>query len=537
VTYPTITLDPAATRQVLGALRKARFRRRTQDIDWVESLYKAYLTGLAAIALIIAASSVVGDGRLHASELVDVRNHGPAIVGIVLGALMLLGFRSGARGGPLSFEPPDITHVLLAPLDRGSAVRPIAWRQLRGVLAIGLVAGATAGNLARGRLPGNTAAWVTVGVVTGVAISLAVWGSASIASGRRLRPLVATSIGVALVAWSAVDLAANTATSPLTWFGKLTLAPLAGSGAVPLGYIGLAVVLLIPVVALVGLAGVSVEAAQRRAGLVDQLRFALTIQDVRAVVLLYRQLSQHGTRSKPWWPHRALGAKAPHPSSWRAQIRRGLHGLARWPLVRVVRMLALAAVVGACAAGIYAGTTPLVVVGGFAWFIAGLDAVEPLAQEADHPDRGAEFPVERGPMYIRALLVPFLVMFVLGLVAFGVAAILEPGLRSTEPALFTVVAAALATTAAGAVSVIAGAPKMGTQLQQILGDYGGIIPLFRQAFPPLLATAAFAPVIAAQIAVKDNKPPMPWVVNTAWVVASIVLLCGAWINSRRDRAT
>ncbi len=536
MTYPTITLDPAATRQALGELRKARFRRRTQDIDWVESLYKAYLTGLAALAAVIAASSIVGDGRLHAHELVDVRNHGPAIVGMVLGALMLLGFRSGARGGPLSFEPPDITHVLLAPLDRGAAVRPIAWRQLRGVLAIGLVAGAIAGNLARGRLPGSTPAWIAVGVVSGLAVSLAVWGSASIASGRRLRPLVATAIGVVLVAWPAADLFAKTTTCPLTWFGKFTIAPLPGADPLPLASIGVLLVLLVPVFALIGLAGVSVEAAQRRAGLVDQLRFALTIQDVRAVVLLYRQLSQHGTRAKPWWPHRALGGRAPHPSTWRAQIRRGTHGLARWPLVRVVRMLALAAVAGACAAGIYAGTTPLVVVGGFAWFIAGLDAVEPLAQEADHPDRGAEFPVERGPMYIRALLVPFLVMFVLGLVAFGVAALLEPGLRAPEPALFTIVAGALATVAAGAVSVIAGAPKLGSQLQQILGDYGGIIPLFRQAFPPLLATAAFAPVIAAQIAVKDNKPPMPWVVNTAWVVASVVLLCGAWINSRRDRA-
>jgi hypothetical protein len=198
-------------------------------------------------------------------------------------------------------------------------------------------------------------------------------------------------------------------------------------------------------------------------------------------------------------------------------------------------MLALGAVAGACAAGIFAGTTPLVVVGGFAWFIAGLDAVEPLAQEADHPDRGAEFPVERGPMYIRALLVPFLVMIVLGLFAYGVAVLLEPDMASGT-GLFVIVAAALATTAAAAVSVIAGAPKVGTQLQQILGDYGGIIPLFRQAFPPILATAAFAPVIAAQVAIKDNKMPANWVINTSWVVASVVLVCGAWINSRRDHA-
>ncbi len=536
MTYPTITLDPAATRQALGELRKARFRRRTQDIDWVESLYKAYLTGLAALAAIIAASSVVGDGQLRARDLVDVRNHGPAIVGIILGALMLLGLRSGARGGPLSFEPPDITHVLLSPIDRGSAVRPIAWRQLRGVLAIGLLAGAISGNLARGRLPGSTAAWIAVGVISGLAISLAVWGAACIASGRRLTPLLATGLGVVLVVWPAIDLVAKATTSPLTWFGKFAIAPLPKSDPLPLAYIGLLIVLLVPVLALTWVAGVSVEAAQRRAGLVDQLRFALTIQDVRAVVLLYRQLSQHGTRAKPWWPHRSLGSKAPHPSTWRAQIRRGTHGLARWPLVRVVRMLALGAVAGACAAGILAGTTPLVVVGGFAWFIAGLDAVEPLAQEADHPDRGAEFPIDRGPMYIRALLVPFLVMIVVGLVAFGVAAVLEPAARSVEPALFIVVAAALASAAAAAVSVIAGAPKVGSQLQQILGDYGGIIPLFRQAFPPLLATAAFAPVIAAQVAIKDNKMPMSWVINSAWVVAAVVLVCGAWINSRRDRA-
>ena len=42
----------------------------------------------------------------------------------------------------------------------------------------------------------------------------------------------------------------------------------------------------------------------------------------------------------------------------------------------------------------WAGTTPLVVLAGLALFVAGLDTVEPLAQEVDHPSRRDASPLD-----------------------------------------------------------------------------------------------------------------------------------------------
>ena len=47
-------------------------------------------------------------------------------------------------------------------------------------------------------------------------------------------------------------------------------------------------------------AGSSLEAAERRTELVGQLRFAVTLQDLRTVLVLRRQLAQERPRSRPW---------------------------------------------------------------------------------------------------------------------------------------------------------------------------------------------------------------------------------------------
>ena len=52
-----------------------------------------------------------------------------------------LGLRSGSRGGPLALERADVRHVLLAPVDRTTALRAPAIRQLRFLGFVGIVAG------------------------------------------------------------------------------------------------------------------------------------------------------------------------------------------------------------------------------------------------------------------------------------------------------------------------------------------------------------------------------------------------------------
>ena len=140
-------------------------------------------------------------------------------------------------------------------------------------------------------------------------------------------------------------------------------------------------------------AGTSLEAAERRTALVGQLRFAVTLQDLRTVLVLRRQLAQERPRSRPW----IRGTT--RPARWPI-VRRGVRSVLRWPASRVVRVVGLSIAAGFALRGVWAGTTPLVVAAGLALWVAALDAVEPLGQEVDHPGRTDGFPIERGRLHV-----------------------------------------------------------------------------------------------------------------------------------------
>ena len=128
---------------------------------------------------------------------------------------------------------------------------------------------------------------------------------------------------------------------------------------------------------------VSVEAAERRSTLVGQLRFAATLQDIRTVIVLRRQLAMELPRLQPWIRAPGAGARTGSRSGRAACAgssvgrRRGWRGsscsgpspgfAARGRVVGHARR---------------SSSSP-----GLALFIAALDAVEPLAQEIDHPSR------------------------------------------------------------------------------------------------------------------------------------------------------
>jgi hypothetical protein len=57
------------------------------------------------------------------------------------------------------------------------------------------------------------------------------------------------------------------------------------------------------------------------------------------------------------------------------------------------------------------GTTPAILACGVLLFVMGLDLIEPLSQEIDHPDRADELPVDAGWLHLH-LLVPPLVLAV-----------------------------------------------------------------------------------------------------------------------------
>ncbi len=517
------------TRDALHALQRGRRVRRLHDLDWIEVAYKAYIAAILSFGTLFTSAALVGDTSLAQKTVHDLQDNGPAVVGLVIAVAIFLGLRSGARGGPLALEPADVNHILLAPADRAVVLRASAYRQLRAVAMVGLIGGALAGLLIAQRIPdasnGDVAGWIACGVGTGAVAVLAVWGSALVASGRRLTKLVTAAIGVGLIAWSLIDVYAGTITSPASMLGSLAFWPLTVRLVAIAGVI---VALAVPVVGMLGIGGTSIEAAERRSGLVGALRFAATIQDLRTVIVLHRQLAQERSRQQSWLrlPH---GKPLGH-ACW----RRDWQGIMRWPASRVGRVAVLGAVAGLCAYGSWRGTTPLILVAGIALFIAGLDAIEPLAQEVDHPDRAQGVPVERGEMYVRHLAVPVVVMALAGLIGLGAAAIFDP-----EPGLFlvgviTIVPVALAAASAAAFAVVLGAPKVGSGLTMSFPEAATIGLILRQAFPPLLAAAAVAPVIGAREAIHQHGDPIA-VAALAAIPAIVIAGCViAFLRTRKS---
>ncbi|MEO6987026.1 MAG: hypothetical protein ABI239_00070, partial [Aquihabitans sp.] len=340
-------LSRAESAQVVGDLRRARRRQRVASIHWVDALYQVYITGLVAVVATVFVSSILGDEQVSPSTVADIRVHGPAALGLIVALAMFMGLRAGSRGGPLALEQPDVRHVLLSPVDRGVALRGPALRQIRFLTFVGAGVGAAVGQLALRRLPGNGAEWMIFGALFGVTVVGLGFGAALVASGTKLRPWLATVLGGALVIWAGADLAGRAPTSPTSFVGRLPLWPL---HAEPVALLGIVLAVVLVVVGLWGVSGTSLEAAERRTALVGQLKFAVTMQDLRTVLVLRRQLAQERPRSRPWIP--AL-VRQPRFPVW----QRGLRSVARWPVSRILRVLVLAAAAGLALRGVWAGTT------------------------------------------------------------------------------------------------------------------------------------------------------------------------------------
>lgn len=492
--------------QVLADLRQSRRRRRTADIDVGEAVYKVYITAILSGVAIWLLSGLTGDQHVAASAIRHVVERGPQVVGAAVGLAWAVGLRSGGRGGPLVIEAADVRHVLLAPVDRALAMRSPAVRQLRFGASAGAGIGAVGGLLAFRRLGGDPVVWLLCGAATGV---LAVAGSLALAmvvSGRRLGRLVGGGAALAVAAWSAADYVTRSTTSPATWLGELALWPLLFR---PGAFIGVAVAFGAVAIGLWVVGGTSVEAAERRATLVGQMRFAATMKDLRTVVVLRRQLSQELPRQRPWvrwprsipWPAGSTGTARRRPfPSW----RRAWHGIMRFPGLRFARMALLGAAAGAALVGVWRGTTPLVVVAGICMYVAGLDAVEPMAQELDHPDRHDEYPVAAGEVLLRQLGPSLVLMLGVSAVALAVGVAVTGGLAlAAELGGLILLPAAACGVAGATISVIQGPPPVFSSTDSMMPpEMAGIRMIFRTVWPPAVATAGVLPLLAARAAAR-----------------------------------
>jgi hypothetical protein len=273
---------------------------------------------------------------------------------------------------------------------------------------------------------------------------------------------------------------------------------------------------------------VSIEAAQRRSALVGALRFAATIQDLRTVIVLHRQLAQERSRPVPWLRFRRRSPVG--HACW----RRDWEGVLRWPPARFGRVAALGIAAGLCAYGTWRGTSPLILVGGIALYLAALDAIEPLAQEIDHPDRAQGVPIERGTLLVRHLVVPSVLMAVTGAIGLGAAAALDPEPGLLAVGAITIVPVAVAASAAAALAVVLGAPTASAGSMFGSPEAASVGLILRQAFPPLLAALAIAPVIAAREAAANAGDPIGAAVTAAFPALVIAAAVIGFISTRKS---
>ena len=410
----------AATHEVVTALRTARRRRRLGDTHWGDLAYRVYTTALTCIVVAMMLSGWIGDEALDDPGVAQLTRSGPAWAGVVLAVAVLAMVRSGSRGGPIALEATDVHHLLLSPADRTATLRRpsidvVGYGTLTGIVAVALVA-----SLMSQRLPGSNAAWLACGALFGGVLATASLGAAMLTCSRRLPRALPLMVASLLLVWAVADVSWDfdgVPTAPTTYAGRILFWPLAPADQ-GLLWVAVAIAAAVGGAALIG--GLSIEAARRRTQLVGQLRFAVTLQDLRSVVLLRRQLASELPRNRRWFPvPRWFARRLPVPA-------RDLQSVAHWPAVRILRVLVLGAAAGLAVRGMWSGTTPLIAVAGIATFIAALDATEGLSQDIDHPTLRDSFPVAAGRIHLLHLAAPCVVMVVAGGVGMLTAWVVDP---------------------------------------------------------------------------------------------------------------
>jgi hypothetical protein len=506
----------------LRQLRRTRRQNRLADVHWIDALYRVYIAALGGAIFVLLAAGRLPDDRLDMTEALEFLRDATPVLGLAFAVAFAIGCRSGGRGGPLVLEGPVVMFELGSVVERSVTLRSPAIKQLRFLAFAGAVVGAIVGDLAARRLPVNVAASIAVVSVTFALVAMMSAGVAMILSGLRVRWLWANVVAAVVVAWSIGDLLGGTTTSPLTLLARFAFWPL---DVEPVAIVGVIVAAIVPIVGLALIGGLSIEAAMRRAGLVSQLRFAVTLQDVRTVVLLRRQLSQERPRQRPWITMRRGGRL---PPVW----RRDWQSYLRFPAVRLARMGLLGAAAGLAAGATWRGATPMIVVMGLALYVAAFDAAEPIAQEVDHPTRWESFPFEPGRLLLQHVPATFVAMLGVYLVGAATALVLVPPEVVLRLAPVMLVPAVGAAALAAAIGSSQGAPDV-SQMAGLGPDMMGFVLLGRLVIPPALVVAGVLPLLAAGS--DPDAVPVAQVQNLTTYVLFALIAAFLWIRYRKPK--
>jgi hypothetical protein len=511
----------------LSSLRKLVRTRRLGHLSHFDVLYRVYVTALMSLFGFYLALGLIDDAPIGAAEITWVRDHGASWVGALAALAVAAGVRSGTNGGPLVIDEVDLHHVLLSPIDRRVVLRSGVRNLVAGALALGAVAGAAAGELATRRLPGNPWAWVGAGTLSGITITTAGVGAALVAASLpvlRQRPWITSGVAIGLVGWSVADIALDIESAPTTAVGLVALwaldfswwpivAPVAAAGLVTIGARNIA--------------RLSIERAGRRAHLIRQVRFALAQQDVRSLILLRRQLGFERPRGQPLVRLGSGRLEARVPA-----LYRDLRSYLRWPLQRVVRVGALSVLTGLALAGMWRGTTALVLGVAAGCYLASLEAVEPLSQELDHPSILEAAPVNSPTILVFHISAAAALMSLWWAGATAVAAAVTGSVD-----LFEVLAVASVPAAAAAVGGAAISTKRvgsGISSLPVPDEIAGPQTVIRLVWPIALAGLGGVPVIVARAADDRGADAVAASVRVTIAIAALAAVMFVWIRVRDD---
>ncbi len=513
----------------LRDLRRTRQLHRLGNLDWFDAAYRVYLFGGFGGVAVLWISASIKDEPVAASVAADVLQRGPAVLGLFVAIAFMAGIRGGAQGGPIALEAADVTYIMLAPIDRLRALLKPALQRLRSAAFSGALAGGIVGQLAGRRLPGDLPPWFAAGAAYGATLA-AVWvGAALLAHVLHVPRWVATLLGLAAVGAQAAAVAYDIP-GPFTLHGSIAMW---GWRFHPVDIVAVVVTVAMLFVGFAFLRRISLDALARRSALVAQLRFAVTMQDLRTVILLRRQLNQEHARRRPYVKvptgGKGVGLTA---SVW----RRGWHGLLRFPVPRLVRMAAIAAGMGVLQAMVVRGTTPAFLGTAILGFVLGLEIMEPLSQEVDQADRADGLPIERGELMARHLLAPATALIPFGIVA-ALAAWLTLGANSDAlvPALVLGVPTLLGAACGGVVSIVRDMPdptSAPTQQAFMPPEMVGFTTFLRLAWPIIVSLLSTVTVMLPRAAYDVGESATGAALRASIGSLLVVVLVYQWVRLR-----
>ncbi len=560
---------PSDAKATLKQLRRTRQRRRLGELDWYDIAYRVYLFALVGLVVVVWVSDTIDGAIGDAVDTQDLLTRGPAIIGLLVVVAFALGLRSGADGGPISVEVADIRHVLLAPISQQSVMlRPIGQRLRAATFAVGLT-GAVLGQLIATEVEGSRAAWAAACGAFGAIVGSTFISTAVLSHTLRVPRWVATLVATAVVAWQAFVAWGiwNDSTDGLARIGPGNLAGrLALWGISQRGIDVIAIVVAVAMAAAaLALGGrLRLEPLARRGELVSQLRFAATVQDLRTVVQLRRQLRSEVLRTRQWGQRNAPSRPAPQPvtrsrptpvaepekkatTSTPAEApvrpspvvvwRRGVRSLRRLPVARLVRITLLAALAGVGGTLAY-DSSPLfglLLLGGL--FLLGLECLEPLSQEIDRPDITESFAIERGWIYAHQLVAPAVFLALVSMIGAGVATAIDSSVAigafaiaipmAWAGAMGAVVVTVLDAPTAPKATTLLGTPA-NAETSFVPPEFAGFSTVLKAMLPVVISAVGTIPVFVARFS-SDAASVGRSIVGLTLFITVVVL----WVR-RRD---